>query len=57
MLAILPLALLFSGEANGGTSIKGNRATLLLAHRLGLFSDWAAGEGLAAFAVSSDLPF
>lgn len=57
MLAILPLALLFNGEANGGTSIKGHWATLLLALRRSLYSDWAAVEGLVAFAVSSDLPF
>lgn len=58
MLAILPLALLFSGEANGGTSIKGHWAPLLLALRRSLYSDWVAVEGLVAFfAVSSDLPF
>lgn len=45
MSAILPPALLFSDESNGGTSIKGHQASPLLAGRRSLYSDWLGGRG------------
>lgn len=43
-----PPALLFSDEANGGTSIKCHQATLLLALHQSLYVDWLTGRGPAA---------
>lgn len=48
MSAILPPALLFSDEANGGASIKCHQATLLLALHQSLYVDWLTGRGPAA---------
>lgn len=57
MSAILPPALLFNDEANGGPPP--SKATKPPRHWLStgsLYSDWLAGRGLVALLVSSDLP-
>ena len=56
MSAILPPALLFSDEANGGPSIKGHRASLPLALHQSLYSDWLAGRGLVALLLPMTFP-
>ena len=56
MSAILPPALLFSDEANGGPSIKGHQATLPLAVHQSLYSDWLAGRGLVALPFPLTFP-
>lgn len=51
-----PPALLFSDEANGGTSIKGHQVTLLLAVHQSLYSDWLTGRGLVALPFHLTFP-